>query len=484
MQQDKLREVLLVKAIEEADASGALIPFADRARASRDAMKSSGLATDQVAADESRAKVSQALAARAEQLLHPLVERHPMLEDLLARSGWPYWIGGALLVAACVSGFGLSAIHGSRHINILALPLLGLLAWNLVVYLVLLAFELRQPLTRGSTRLTGPSVRGVGRRLGPFAARIAQVDTVLGSAVRRFVADWSITAGPVLAQTLRLWLHLAAASIALTFAIGFYLRGLVFHYDAVWESTFLDAPRVQWLIGKLFGLVAAVAGIELPGTIDEVRRLELSPDGTGGGDAAPWIHLIALTLLCFVVVPRLLLAGLAWFSGERLQKASHLPEPLPDYALRVLGAGGQGSQTLVGVIPFGFRPPGDTEARLEPVLRKLFGDGVRGRLQGEISYGDEGDFSAAIDHHKHETGGLAVLMSLAATPESENHGVVIIAARERARHGQVGMPFQLLVDEATYSNVPAERMEQRRGVWRKFAHQHDVEAVFVTGGGT
>jgi hypothetical protein len=484
MQQDKLREVLLVKAIEEADASGALIPVADRARASRDAMKSSGLATDQIAAGESRAKVSQVLAARAEQLLRPMVERHPMLEDLLARSGWPYWIGAALLVAACVSGFGLSAIHGSRHINILALPLLGLLAWNVIVYLVLLAFELRQPLTPGSTRLTKPSVRGVGRRLGPFVARIAQVDTVLGTAVRRFVADWSITAGPALAQTLRFWLHLAAATIALTFAIGFYLRGLVFHYDAVWESTFLDAPRVQWLIGKLFAFVAAVAGIELPRTIDQVRQLELLPDGTGGGDAAPWIHLIALTMLCFVVLPRLVLAGLAWFSSARLQKASHLPEPLPDYALRVLGAGGQGSQTMVSVIPFGFRPTGDTEARLAPLLRKLFGDGARGRLHSEIAYGDEGSFPAAIDGEEHETGGLAVLMSLAATPESENHGVVIIAARDRARHGQVGVPFQLLVDEATYINVPAERMSQRRAVWRDFAHQHDVEAVFVTGGGT
>jgi len=44
------------------------------------------------------------------------------------------------------SGVSLSALDGSRHINILAFPLIGLIAWNLFVYIALLVTWTR---TRG-----------------------------------------------------------------------------------------------------------------------------------------------------------------------------------------------------------------------------------------------------------------------------------------------------------------------------------------------
>jgi hypothetical protein len=487
MRQEKLREVLLVKAIEEADRSGVILPFADRERAARDALRANQLGTEEIARDAAAAKVGQALSERAAVLVRPLLERHPVLEDLLARSGWPAWIGLALLVVAAASGYGLSAMNDSRRINILALPFLGLIAWNLLVYLWLAMGGVRRIMAgaTAATRLAGSAARGIGRRLGPLVARTVRVDKDLGAAVRRFVADWSDAGAPVLAQQARLWLHLAAAAVAVGLIVGLYQRGIGHHFVAGWESTWLTAPGVQWVIDTLFGPVASWSGIELPRSVEEVRQLEFLPDGAGGGTAAPWIHLIALCLMCMVVLPRLVLAGVAWFGSERLQRAARLPGSVAAYARAALGAGGQGLQTVINVLPYAFEPPPQCVAGLEPVLQEMFGRGARPRLQSPIAYGDEDSLRTAIEQRAQETDGFIILMSLASTPEVENHGVVISAARDSARAPSVGAAFRLVIDGSSYASrfaadpSLAGRMEERRQLWRKFARGYGIEATFM-----
>ena len=490
MRQAQLREILLVKAIEEADRAGAVIPFGDRERAARDALRANGLATEEIAQEAATAKVGQALADRAARLMGPVLDRHPVLEDLLARSGWPTWLGIALLVAALASGYGLSAMNESRRINILALPFLGLLAWNLTVYLWLMIGGVRRIVAgaRAATRLAGSAVRGIGRRLGPLVARTARVDTVLGTAVRRFIADWSDAAAPELAQHLRRWLHLAAAAVAAGLVVGLYERGIGHHYVAGWESTWLTAPQVEWIIDTLFGSLASWSGIALPRSTAEVAALEFLPDGRGGGTAAPWIHLIALCLTGTVVLPRLVLAGVAWFRGLRLQRASHLPGTLAAYARAALGAGGQGLPTAISVIPYAFEPPSGLAARIEPVLHDMFGRGAQPRLQAAVPYGEEASLAAALERNARDAGGCVVLMNLAATPETENHGVVISAARDRARGPSCVAPFRLVLDESSYAErfasdpALAGRMQERRRLWQEFARGYGVEATFMPTG--
>ena len=62
----------------------------------------------------------------------------------------------------------------------------------------------------------------------------------------------------------------------------------------------------------------AFFGIPLP-TVDEIAALDLArhPACTG---AAPWIHRIALTVGFLVVLPRVLLAGWAWLTQQRLRR--------------------------------------------------------------------------------------------------------------------------------------------------------------------
>jgi len=485
MRESALREVLLVKAIEEADRTGALLPFGDRERAARESLRSAGLGTEEISRGRFTPAFERALAARAALLTPPLLDRHPVLRDVLRRSSRPAWVGLVLLAAAVAAGVGLSALDGSRRINILAPPILGLVLWNLLVYLGFAIGGVRS--LRAGVRHTAPFtrsvVRGVGRRLGPLLARTVKVDTLLGEAVRRFATDWSEAAAPLLGQHLRRWLHLGAVAVAAGLIAGLYLRGLVLRYEAGWESTFLEPPQVKALIDLLFGRAASLAGIPLPQTLEQVARLRW--DGAaGGGAAAPWIHLIALFLTTIVVLPRLTLAAIAWLAGRRLQRAGQLPAHVAAYARLALGAG-QELPIAVSVTPYAFEPPPDTVTTLTRLLARSHGRGARPELLATIAYGDESSIPPAFDTDAAGVTNRVLLMNLAATPETENHGAAIVAARDHARRARPEPRLLVVLDESSYVSrfgaaaSSAGRLEERRRLWRSFVAGYGVEVAFT-----
>jgi len=490
MRELALREVLLVKAIETADRTGSLIPLGDRERAAREALRSAGLGTAEIARGRFTSAFELALSARAASLARPLLERHPVLRDILRRSRPPPWTGLLLLAAAFATGAGLSALDGSRRINILAPPVLGLILWNLLVYLGLAigaALHLRKR-APGAAPPTRTIVLWIGRRLGPLLAKTGEVDTLLGAAVRGFAADWSEAAAPLLGRHLRRWLHAGAATVAAGLIAGLYLRGLVLRYEAGWESTFLEPSQVKALIDLLFGRVARWAGIALPQTIEQVTQLRW--DGVAGGEpAAPWIHLIALFLTAIAVIPRLALAAIAWLDGRRLQLAGHLPAHVVAYARLALGAG-QEVPLAVGVTPYAYEPPPGTLETLAPLLARTHGRGARPELRATIAYGEESSIPSTFDADADRAASRVLLMNLAATPETENHGVAIVAARDHARRARPEQRLLVVVDETAYvsrfaeANSPAGRLEERRRLWRAFVAGYGVEVVFTHEAGT
>src|SRR5687767_7296566 len=101
MREESLRSVLLVKAVEEADRTGALVPPADRATATREASRD--LAPSTTTAAEGAALPSAAqrmLAARAETLRQRIVARHPFVDTVLALARGPAWAGWLLVLAS------------------------------------------------------------------------------------------------------------------------------------------------------------------------------------------------------------------------------------------------------------------------------------------------------------------------------------------------------------------------------------------------
>ena len=76
-------------------------------------------------------------------------------------------------------------------------------------------------------------------------------------------------------------------------------------------------------------------------------------------------------------------------------------------------------------------------------------------------------------------------MNLAATPEAENHGVVIAAARDSARKARPAATVRVVIDESPYSQRLARdasfgsRLEERRQLWRDFVIGYGLEAEIV-----
>jgi len=486
MRERHLRSVLMVKAIEEVDRAGSILPPGDRAQATREAMRSLGVASEDAARGAGDAVLARALADRAERLLAPLVERHPIVGEVLGRTRTPAWILAVLLLLAFASGIALSALDGSRRINILAFPFLGLIAWNLATYGVLAVAWLRR--RHSGTSAPAPARpwfgRAFTRRIGPLVKRTARVDSVLGQAIGRYADDWVQVGAPFIAQHARRWLHLAAAAVALGLIAGLYLRGTVLRYEAGWESTFLGPASVKAILGVLFGPVAGWSGVELPRTLEAVAALRW-PDG--GGDAAPWIHLIALSLAAYIVVPRLLLAGLASATLGYLGRPRALPDALGPYAAGVLGDGGHVRPGgVTSVTPYAYEPSEASLVGLERWLPSVTRAEARIDRRTTLRYGEEDMAGPAFDSGAHRVADVhVVLMSLAATPEAENHGVVIAAARDSARRARPPGAVRVVVDEAPYVErfagdaSLASRLDERRRLWRDFVAGYGLEADLV-----
>ena len=197
MRERALRSILLIKAVEEADVAGTLLPPADRAAASRDAAREQGEATDATAlahAGPLPRKAQRLLERRADLLHARLAARVPVVDSVLALARGPRWVGALLVVLSLAAGFSLSALDGTRRINILAFPLLGLVLWNLLVYVLVVARWMRALAApraqrrRRSPRLARPT--RLVRRIKRLIARSAAFNTVLAEALGRFVGEW------------------------------------------------------------------------------------------------------------------------------------------------------------------------------------------------------------------------------------------------------------------------------------------------------
>ncbi len=185
-----------------------------------------------------------------------------------------------------------------------------------------------------------------------------------------------------------------------------------------------------------------------------------------------------------VVLPRLVLAAAAWVAGQRLQRAGRLPAQLAAYARFALG-GEQGAALAVSVTPYAFEPPAATVHSLAALLSRTYGRGAQPELRPPIAYGDEGSLAAAFDADAHRVAGRVLLMNLAATPETENHGAAIVAARDHARRARPEQRLLVVVDESAYASrfagaaAASGRLEERRRLWRDFVAGYGVEVGFT-----
>jgi hypothetical protein len=489
--EERLREadlarVLLVQACEEADPEGRFLPSGKREEAGRSAA---------TAAAKGPHEEERFLAARANELTSSLTARWPVLRHALWLAAVP--VAAPLIVLlALAAGLVLDRLGDVRRINLLAFPLLGLIAWNFAIYLVLavehgVGGRGREARTGG--RLAVGLIHVATWLASPdrWWAQPRSADAVrwLGTALRRFLHRWIAIAGGLVRARGERALHLGAAAFAIGAVLGMYLRGLAFEYHAGWESTFLGAPAVSLLLSIVLGPAARIAHALAPGvapspdqlfSIDSLERLR-GPQAAG--EAAIWIHLWGITTVLAVVAPRLLLAWKAQQHARRL--AADLSLPLHDpYYLRLL-APGRGAGVRIDVVPYSYRPTKGQIERVRSLLLDLLGGRIQFHLAEPVGYGAEpGPVPSGEAGAAGSRSATVVVFNLAQSPEPETHGAYLDAVR-RDIGGPGGGSLLVLLDEEAYqARIGGEpgRIAERRRAWQRLVGEHGLVAVPVAPG--
>ncbi len=374
-------------------------------------------------------------------------------------TAWRPWILPAALALAFGAGLATDALSAGRQVNLLAAPLLGVLVWNLLVYLVLLGRVVAGLLRR---RTAGPGL--MQRALLRGLARLPQTQAIApGDAAR---------AGALL--------HAASALFAVGLLAGLYLRGLAFEYRAGWESTFLDADGVRWLLGLVLGPASALTGLALP---DAPALADLRFDAGPGERAARWIHLYAVSVALYVLVPRLLLALRGWqqAGAAEVRQASARMRPDSGSADRPasddapFASPRPGSATRVLALPYSYALPPACRRGLERLLATELGADCSLQIAPPARPEDDAPSTArthAEGAPRNTAAGadgadlVLIVFTLSATPEPQTH-VAFAAAQQGAL--APGATLRVLVDESAFvtrfASLP-QRITERRAAWR------------------
>jgi hypothetical protein len=454
MNESAAGDVLLLRAFETT--GFAHCSDEERTWASRSALQAVG----------SNAPADAYLAARAQAGLRRLAAHDPLLARWPGMRSWrAAWL--ALVIAlAFVVGVAVDRIGSAQTINLLAPPVWALLAWNVAVYLLLLVGALRGAAAPGALRRALASTwrRWRLRSLPPGVGASAP-------AWQRFSADWAASSAPLNGARIAQALHLGAAALALGLLAGMYLRGLVLDYRVGWESTFLDAGTVHALLSALLAPASALSGIAVPDAAGLQALRSPQPGMASAASAAPWIHLYAVLLLLWVVLPRLVLASWSGARARALQR--QFPLSLDDPYFQRLLWQQHGGALPVRVWPHARTPDARALATLQRLVAGAFGKGATLQIAATVAYGAE---DGPLDSGAYD-GVRLVLCDLGATPEPESQGRLL-----RALAAPEAVPPPLLVDEAAFVQrfgAASPRVEERRQAWRALADSLGASAVFA-----
>ncbi|MHB1124690.1 MAG: DUF3482 domain-containing protein [Ramlibacter sp.] len=323
MHERAARRVILAHAIEAGDTQGRLLGQGARDQIdaqARDAALPGG-ATEPVIAPE------RFLDLRAQRVIAAVESRHPSLAALQDPASWQRWLTIGLPLAAVAMGVVTDVVANPHRVDLVSLPLLAIVGWNLVAYLALLlgwAIGRRRPPAAVEARRRRAEGRLHWRRGG---ARATAEVTAL------FHLRWQRAARPLSVARLKKVLHLAAAGWAVGVGLSLLARGLVVEYRVGWESTFLDAGQVHAIL-SLLRLPALLLFPFEPFSVQEVASLRFSAGG-GALGGARWVLMYVALLAVVVVLPRLLLA--AWSHWRERVLAARVPIDVNDpYYRRVL----------------------------------------------------------------------------------------------------------------------------------------------------
>lgn len=460
------RDVLLVRAIESEDAAATVLTRDDRQYATSVALNSTRLGER-----AGRRQTAEFLAQRARLALERLVGRYPALQQAGNLTRWPRFLNWALPLGALVIGLATNAIEGNR-LNILAFPLLGMLAWNLAIYVWLLLNWVRR-LFGGVKGRGAPAI--INWMLRPASAHLAGHPT-LERSVMRFGRDWAAVATPLTRSRFTRTLHLSAATLALGIVAGMFARArYTAEYTAGWAGTWAGAEaEIAALLTVVLGPASALTGISLP-TVERLRELR----GTGE-NAGDWLILWMVTAALFVIVPRLLLALASLVRSAHLKRGLEIPH---DFYVRRVLRDAVGRARTVRIVPYSFDLSAQSRSKLTRLLMDALGEKTTIKTEPSIDYGQEDDWIEAQAGQLADADQLIVLFNLSSTPEAENHGELVDRLR---RQLNAQAELMVLVDDSSFmhklrgqASAP-RRLDERLQAWRTVLAPCEIDPIRVS----
>jgi len=249
MNEQVARNVVLMRAIEMADVKREILSDDDRMYASRSAKE---LAQWQAADNKSSVTLDHFLEQRSEQILKRLRERIPAFGSFLHRRPLLPTLLAVLPVLALLAGAVLDRIADPHRVDLLSAPLLCIIGWNLLVYLILLAWRLVPAKNTGWDGAGVLQWLSVGKRRLP-----RKLPAALAVALMQFMTEWTRMSGALTKTRLSRTMHLAA---------GAFVGG-----DTVAVCARSADPIRSWM-GKYLSRCK-------PGARDPVRSVRAGPVG-------------------------------------------------------------------------------------------------------------------------------------------------------------------------------------------------------------
>ncbi|HET8748163.1 MAG TPA: DUF3482 domain-containing protein [Ramlibacter sp.] len=302
------RQLVLVRAVEDVDTQGRLLSAVEREQLEGEALEASR------GSGAAGIDFGQYLQQRARRMLAVVDKRQPRIAALQDPEAWRRWVLAGVPLLACVLGAAIDRIDNPHQVNMLSPPLLGVLAWNLAVY-VLMLLSLFLP------RAPQLPVAGLQRWLAGLPAPGRRTGRLHTDVAARFHEHWLRATGSQQWLWLKQLLHLSAGGWALGLAISIVLGGIVREYRVGWESTLLGVEQVHAFLRALFAPVVALLPFQAFSVADLQRMSFHSGAPVGVDEARRWVWMYVALLFLLVVIPRALLAAWAHWRRRRLARA-------------------------------------------------------------------------------------------------------------------------------------------------------------------
>jgi hypothetical protein len=448
MKSDNALNVLLVHALETADSAGEIehLSLADRLQASK-------------AAEGDVEKRAGAMRVNLE-------KKHRSVRAALSAVKSRSWIGWAVVVVCLIAGFFSNKLGDSKVIDVLAFPLLGVLIWNLLVYLLIGIGAFKKGNEPG---WIAKIIDGIGERMASNKLG-GEAEGALEKGLREFGANWLQVTAPARESRIRFMLHIAAAVLAVGMIGGMYWKGLAVEYKAGWESTFITkAEPVQQFYSALFKPASLVSGIDAP-SLEDVKQARL-----GEGKAAVWIHLFATTVLIVVFVPRLLLAIFAWRRARRLEGDLDVESIDPPY-FRRLEKATLGGTSMALVVPHRIDPSPALRSAVRSYLHDQWGGALVIEFADEVGYGYEEDAAERLPLDR-DVSYIAFLMNLASTPEEESQGLLVDTLVRVSAEVEKLVLLDTTSFTERFDGMPEKdrRIEERTQAWERLMKSRNLD---------